>query len=108
MGDAMLGLVHPCKIYNILMVGAPVVYIGPEPSHVSEILDRLGDGHPWAAVSHGEVEMLVRRIQDLRAQKPVVHRESGSSHGDLCERRLVTPIDCRIGKRSGQTVRRQP
>jgi glycosyltransferase involved in cell wall biosynthesis len=67
-GQAMLGLVHPCKIYNILAVGAPVIYIGPQPSHVSEILDRLGDEHPWAAVSHGEVEMLVRRIRELRAQ----------------------------------------
>ena len=64
----MLGLVHPCKIYNVLAVGAPVIYIGPQPSHVTEILDRLGDGHPWAAVAHGEVEMLVRRIQELQAQ----------------------------------------
>ena len=69
LGKPMLGTVHPCKIYNILAVGAPVLYIGPQPSHVSEILDRLGDGHSWATVSHGEVEMLVRRIQDLRAQK---------------------------------------
>jgi glycosyltransferase involved in cell wall biosynthesis len=69
LGQAMLGLVHPCKIYNILAVGAPVIYIGPQPSHVSEILDRLGDRHPWAAVAHGEVEMLVRRIRELQAQK---------------------------------------
>ena len=28
---------HPCKIYNILQVGSPVLYIGPVPSHISEI-----------------------------------------------------------------------
>ena len=34
MGDAMLGLVHPCKIYNILSIAAPVIYIGPaQPRH---------------------------------------------------------------------------
>jgi hypothetical protein len=59
---------HSCKIYNILAVGAPVIYIGQQPSHVSEILDCLGDGHPWAAVAHGEVEMLVRHIRELQAQ----------------------------------------
>ena len=32
MGDAMLGLVHPCKIYNVLAVGAPVIYIEPGPA----------------------------------------------------------------------------
>ncbi len=32
MGDPFVGLVHPCKIYNILSVGAPVLYIGPKPS----------------------------------------------------------------------------
>jgi glycosyltransferase involved in cell wall biosynthesis len=66
MGNAMLGLVHPCKIYNMLAVGAPVIYIGPQPSHVTEILDRLGEGHPWCSVRHGEGEVLVERIQQLR------------------------------------------
>ena len=32
---------HPCKSYNILAVSAPVVYIGPKPSYVTEILDQL-------------------------------------------------------------------
>src|ERR1039458_4707606 len=31
MGNEFVGLVHPCKIYNILAVGAPVIYIGPKP-----------------------------------------------------------------------------
>ncbi|PYI89084.1 MAG: glycosyltransferase WbuB, partial [Verrucomicrobia bacterium] len=29
MGDRFVGIVHPCKIYNILTVGVPVLYIGP-------------------------------------------------------------------------------
>ena len=61
----MLGLVHPCKIYNVLAVGAPVVYIGPEPSHVTEIMAGL-PGHPWIRVSHGAPEDLARQIQQLR------------------------------------------
>src|SRR5260370_25538943 len=36
MGNGFVGLVHPCKIYNVLRVAAPLVYIGPEPSPASE------------------------------------------------------------------------
>jgi glycosyltransferase involved in cell wall biosynthesis len=66
MGEAMLGLVHPCKIYNILAVGAPVIYIGPRPSHVTEILNRLGDGYPSICAMHGEADILAGQIQYLR------------------------------------------
>jgi colanic acid biosynthesis glycosyl transferase WcaI len=68
MGNAMLGLVHPCKIYNMLAVGAPVIYIGPEPSHVTEILERPGVEHPWCSVRHGEGELLAERIRQLRSR----------------------------------------
>ena len=66
MGDAMVGLVHPCKIYNILSVGAPILYIGPEPSHVTEILARAGGQQLWGAARHGEVERVVAHIQRIR------------------------------------------
>ena len=68
MGDVMLGLVHPCKIYNVLAVSAPVIYIGPKPSHVTEILDRLGDQHPFIRVAHGEADILAEKIRNLRQQ----------------------------------------
>jgi hypothetical protein len=66
MGEAMLGLVHPCKIYNMLAVGAPVIYLGPQPSHVTEILAVPGAEHPWISVRHGEGDLLAERIRQLR------------------------------------------
>jgi colanic acid biosynthesis glycosyl transferase WcaI len=74
MGDAMLGLVHPCKIYNILAVSAPVIYIGPKPSHVTEILDRLGDNYSSIQVAHGEADILANQIQDLRRKSTGARR----------------------------------
>jgi colanic acid biosynthesis glycosyl transferase WcaI len=65
MGEAMLGLVHPCKIYNIMAAGAAVIYIGPEPSHVTEILADLKPRHPWVSVQHGMVVKLVDQIHQL-------------------------------------------
>ena len=59
MGNAFVGLIHPCKIYNILSVGAPVLYLGPRPSHVSEILDHLGGEQ----LAHSDVEGVVQAIE---------------------------------------------
>jgi glycosyltransferase involved in cell wall biosynthesis len=75
MGDAMPGLVHPCKIYNILAVGAPVIYIGPKPSHVTEVLDQTGGDYRAIRVAHGAVDILAEQIQDLR-QKTAGERRS--------------------------------
>ena len=57
---------HPCKIYNILAVSAPVIYIGPRPSHVTEILEGPNVHHPWISVQHGEADRLADQIQNLR------------------------------------------
>ncbi len=44
MGDEFVGIVHPCKIYNILTLGTPFLYIGPSPSHVSDIAAAIASG----------------------------------------------------------------
>jgi colanic acid biosynthesis glycosyl transferase WcaI len=66
LGQAMLGLVHPCKIYNILSVTAPVLYIGPRPSHVTEILDATGPESLHVVVAHGDTDRVVQQIRQLR------------------------------------------
>jgi len=65
---------HPCKIYNVLSVAAPVIYIGPQPSHVTEILDKLGDEHLAIRVAHGEAETLADQIQNLQQKTAGVRR----------------------------------
>lgn len=75
MGSSFVGLVHPCKIYNILAVGAPALYIGPEPSHVTEILNGLGQGHPWASCPHGDVHRASCQILRLKERARHASRE---------------------------------
>jgi glycosyltransferase involved in cell wall biosynthesis len=91
MGRAMLGLVHPCKIYNILAVGAPVLYIGPEPSHVTEILNRLGDGCPAIRATHGGAETLADQIQDMRRKMAVSPRPLSTAIGADYSRGVLLP-----------------
>ncbi len=81
MGNAFVGLVHPCKIYNILSVAAPVLYIGPSESHVTEILatqdlvpesarhERSNPHHrDYASARRGQAEWVVQEIRRLRKE----------------------------------------
>jgi hypothetical protein len=66
MGEPFVGIIHPCKIYNILSVGSPMLYIGPTPSHGSDILGEL-NLHTGITVAHGEVDRCVGEIRRLAA-----------------------------------------
>ena len=63
MGDPFVGVVHPCKIYNILQVGSPLLYIGPQPSHISEILQALDGKLPCVWAKHGDVDRVMEHIR---------------------------------------------
>ena len=71
MGNPFVGIVHPCKIYNILLVGAPLLYVGPNPSHITRILSEAGPGLVWGAAVHGEVEaaaQYILRVKEMKSQ----------------------------------------
>jgi colanic acid biosynthesis glycosyl transferase WcaI len=72
MGQNFVGVVHPCKIYNILAVGCPVMYVGPRPSPTLDILDQPGLKHCYGAVAHGDDVGLVHHIQRVRENRPIL------------------------------------
>ena len=59
MGEKFVGIVHPCKVYNITLVGAPALYIGPQPSHVTDIAAQHGK---FFLTRHGDVEGVTAAI----------------------------------------------
>jgi len=91
MGNAFVGLVHPCKIYNILSVAAPVLYIGPRPSHLSEMLDALNHQYPCASVGHGEVGRLVEQIESVRRQSGLAGRHTPTPARALFSKETLLP-----------------
>jgi hypothetical protein len=71
MGEKFVGIVHPCKVYNILAVGGPALYIGPEPSHVTDISSQHGT---FFRARHGDVEAVIAAILEagqVQTRKPV-------------------------------------
>jgi colanic acid biosynthesis glycosyl transferase WcaI len=91
MGKAFVGLVHPCKIYNILSVAAPVLYIGPRPSHVSELLAAISHEYPCASVTHGEVDRVVQEIERVRRQPGPVSRQAPTRVRLLFSKEVLLP-----------------
>ena len=75
MGDAMVGIVHPCKVYGIMSVGRPFLAIGPKKSHLGEILSSSPVG--WQ-VEHGDVEGVVRVLREARQLSPQKRQEIGA------------------------------
>lgn len=72
MGDEFVGIVHPCKVYNIMSVGAPALYIGPQPSHVTDIASQCGK---FFLTRHGDVEAVRAAIveaSELHQRQPIV------------------------------------
>ena len=63
-GDAVVGMVHPCKVYGAMAVARPILLFGPAENHINDILssERIG----WH-VSHGDVDQAVATLRDIYA-----------------------------------------
>jgi hypothetical protein len=67
MGAPFVGILHPCKVYNILRLGLPILYLGPEESHVTDLAPA---GAPWLyRVAPGAVEEAVRAVQSASGRE---------------------------------------
>ncbi|HKU37590.1 MAG TPA: glycosyltransferase family 4 protein [Polyangiales bacterium] len=62
MGDAMVGIVHPCKIYGAMAAGRPILALCPARSHVGDLVARHGLG--WQT-EHGDVPSLRHAIAQI-------------------------------------------
>lgn len=76
MGDAMVGITHPCKVYSAMAVGRPLLAVAPERSHVGELVSRGGG---WR-VDHGDVRGAVRAIEALAAATSTERRSMGETN----------------------------
>jgi glycosyltransferase involved in cell wall biosynthesis len=98
LGDDMVGIVHPCKIYGAMTVARPVLFLGPRPSHVSDLLDRHGFG--WQ-VSHGDVDGAFHLLTGAAARNPAELAAMGDTarrvlHDSLSQSRLCAQMCDRI------------
>ena len=89
MGDKFLGILHPSKIYNVVSLGIPFLYIGPERSHVTEMVPK-GAAGVWAKlVKHGDVDFAVQHVLESATIGPKRFPEESSLAQHFSEHKLV-------------------
>jgi colanic acid biosynthesis glycosyl transferase WcaI len=81
MGNEFVGIVHPCKIYNIMAIGSSALYVGPAASHVIDIV--ADDPHFYLA-RHGDVDKVIAALCEALVAGKTAHN-SGVTNAKLQE-----------------------
>lgn len=74
MVDAAVGCIHPCKVYGAMAVGRPILFVGPSPSHVTDLLD--GERIGWR-VADGDGAACAEQIRAVASMPAEERREMG-------------------------------
>ena len=103
MGDKYVGIVHPCKIYNVLAANRAFLYIGPTESHVGDIIRQAV---PEAYISaHGDVDGVVANILHAMRCGITVSPATAELGKRFSKELLIPQMICAI-ERSRNTSRR--
>jgi glycosyltransferase involved in cell wall biosynthesis len=89
MGDPFVGIVHPCKLYNILRIGSPVLYIGPLKSHVSDVIAESPNGIEFYGARHNEDELVTAHILKAASRQGPGRRNARTLGKRFSSERLV-------------------
>jgi colanic acid biosynthesis glycosyl transferase WcaI len=103
MGDAFAGIVHPCKIYNIISIGTPTLYIGPRPSHVTEIASQ-NLGTEVLLAQHGDVAGVTGRILQASEQAFKWTTKRSREFSEFSQQTLLPQLVSAIGGNSVENL----
>jgi colanic acid biosynthesis glycosyl transferase WcaI len=84
LGNGQVGYTHPNKIYGALFLGKPIMYIGPHPSHISDILNSCPGN---ISGGHGEWQKLMEGLIQLTSD-PLKMQLTGRINKEYAERYL--------------------
>lgn len=104
MGYPYVGIKHPCKIYNICALGIPFLFIGPEQSHVSDLVRDLGLQAAAHFARHGEIERVTAEIA-LLASRSSEHFDHSSVSRAFAQDVLVTRLAEALESRADMSAR---
>jgi colanic acid biosynthesis glycosyl transferase WcaI len=85
LGDNEVGVRHPCKIYGAMALARPVMLLGPEPCHISDLVRDLRLG--WH-IRHGQVDEAVAAIRQILETDPAELAAMGARARQEVEREL--------------------
>jgi glycosyltransferase involved in cell wall biosynthesis len=86
-GDESVGIIHPCKIYGAMALGKPILALGPDASHLGDIVRESGGA--WMH-RHGDVDGVVETLERFVAL-PQAERDACGARAVACLRSRYRP-----------------
>jgi colanic acid biosynthesis glycosyl transferase WcaI len=94
MGNEYVGIVHPCKIYNVLAANRAFLYIGPTESHMQDII-RQTDRDAYVS-AHGDVDGVVANILKAKRCQTTVSPSTAEQGKRFSKELLIPQMICAI------------
>jgi glycosyltransferase involved in cell wall biosynthesis len=91
LGEEMVGIIHPCKIYGAMAVARPILFLGPRPSHISDLLDRYDIG---LQIRHGDIGGAVDAIRQMHEMSSGKSQLMGRTAQNVLRESLSQEIIC--------------
>ncbi len=90
-GNDVVGVVHPCKIYGAMAVSRPILLVAPDPCHASDI---VRDNNAGWHISHGDVDGAVKTIRTIARMKREELGAMGGRAKDYIDRDMSKEALC--------------
>ena len=91
-GPSEVGVRHPCKVYGAMALSRPILLVGPDPCHASDLVDAHQLG--WH-IPHGDVDGAIARIKDMVGLAHEDLQVMGDRGRDLVKSELSEEILCK-------------
>lgn len=99
-GDGVVGIVHPCKVYGAMSVSRPILLLGPDPCHVSDLIAEHQIG--WH-IKHGDTPGALQSLNQAAAASPAelaaMGERAGSVVGTTLSRQALQSAFCDVLER---------
>ncbi|MDZ4657511.1 MAG: glycosyltransferase family 4 protein [Bythopirellula sp.] len=90
-GEKIVGICHPCKIYGSMAVARPVLSLGPAECHASDI---LAEGEIGWAIEHGDFDKAERVIREIHATAEADRMAMGREARRMVDRQFSKQLLC--------------
>jgi glycosyltransferase involved in cell wall biosynthesis len=102
MGDAFTGIVHPCKIYNILLLGLPFLAVCPAECHLTDLAAQIPDARYAQCVRRGDVAGFMEAISAAARTGNLppaeeVRRVGAQFVGGVLRPRFIEAVETAVG-----------
>ena len=91
MGEPFVGMIHPCKIYNILRLGLPFLGIGPDQCHLGDISRQVGDPTYARVVSPDDPCQMEEALKSAQSRGALPPSPKLQQLGGLYSQQMMLP-----------------